>query len=272
MGLLRNPMPAKTGVPIPTSPKTNAQVPWAPPGLHIAASLLRQQGTGSIMAMTGGVPGFPKGNQKMVKLQGPMFSLAASGTIADTVTFSTWKGRPYARERVIPSNPKSGAQVGRRSMFTFLTQNWDAISTAFKATWQSTADDLIASPFNGYLSVNMKDWHNFLAPSQAFPADRLGTPSDNSLTGAVWEENRIKLSFSGTTQGDSWAMIIFAKEGSAVTPAVGNAIITMEDGLVAGYDVYWTPPKVATWHFDSIATSDDGVKATAGGPQNAVPP
>ena len=200
-----------------------------------------------------------------------MFSLAASGTLADAVTFSTWKGRPYARERVIPSNPKSGAQVGRRSMFTFLTQIWNGISTVNKATWETAGEDLVASPFNGFLSINMSDWHNFLAPRRNETALRVNDASDNALAGAVWEENRIKLSFTGTTNNNQWGMIIFAKEGSAVTPAVGNAIIATPDLDFSGYDIYWTPPSVATWHFDSIAFSDDGKKMAAGGPQSATP-
>jgi len=208
----------------------------------------------------------------MVLVNGPMMSLDASGTLANTITFSKWKGRNYVRERVIPSNPKSGAQTGRRAMFKFLTQAWDAILTADKATFQDLADDLVASTFNAYLRVNMLDWHNFLTPSQTFARARTGTPSDNALTAAVWEENRIKLTLSGLALGDAWGIIIFAKEAGAVTPAVGNAIIADPDTTIASHDIFWTPPTVATWHFNSIAFSDDGAQAAAGGAQDAVPP
>jgi len=207
----------------------------------------------------------------MVKVYGPMMSLDASGTLADAITFSKWKGRQYARERVIPSNPKSGAQVGRRSMFRFLTQLWASVGDADQATWQDLADQLVASPFNAYISDNMVDWHNFLCPSEATPATRAGTPSDNALTAAVWEENRVKLSLAGSALGDAWGIIIFAKEGGAVTPAVGNAVLVEADTTIAAHDIFWTPPTVATWHFDSIAFADDGAQAAAGGGQNAVP-
>lgn len=207
----------------------------------------------------------------MVKVNGPMMSLDASGTLADTITFSKWKGRNYVRERVIPSNPKSGAQTGRRSMFKFLTQAWNAIAAGDQATFQDLADDIVASPFNAYLRINMQDWHNFLAPSEAFARARSNTPSDNALTAAVWEENRIKLTLAGSALGDNWGIVIFAKEGSAVTPAVGNAIIADPDTTIASHDMFWTPPTVATWHFDSIAFADDGAQAAAGGGQNAAP-
>jgi len=208
----------------------------------------------------------------MVKVYGPMMSLDASGTLGDAITFSKWKGRNYVRERVIPSNPKSGAQTGRRSLFKFLAQAWAALDSADQATYQPLADELVASPFNAYVSLNMKDWHNFLAPSQTLLRPRANTPSDNALTAAAWEENRIKLSISGSALGDAWGILIFAKEAGAVTPAVGNAIIAALDDTIAAHDLFWTPPTVATWHFNSIAFADDGAQAAAGGAQSAVPP
>ena len=208
----------------------------------------------------------------MVKVFGPAMSLDASGTLADAITFSKWKGRNYVRERVIPANPRSGAQVGRRAMFTFLTQEWDALADADKATWQDLADQLVASRFNAYLSANMKGWHNFLAPSQDTPPTRTGTPSDNAITTAVWEENRIKLTILGATPGDAWGLVIFADLETAFDPAVGNAILTIDDTVVTAHDVFWTPPEVTTWYFNSIAFSNDGAKAAAGGEQSAAPP
>lgn len=208
----------------------------------------------------------------MVKVYGPMMSLDASGTLGDAITFSKWKGRNYVRERVIPSNPRSGAQTGRRAMFKFLTQLWDAIATADKSTWQDLADELVASKFNAYLHANMKEWHNFIPPRQSTPPTRTGTPSDNALTAAAWEENRIKLTLAGTALGDNWGIILFATTGVAFTPAVGNAILVEVDNTIASHDVFWTPPEVTTWYFNSIAFSDDGVKAAAGGEESAVPP
>jgi len=204
----------------------------------------------------------------MVKVFGPMMSMDASGTLADTVTFSKWKGRNYVRERVIPSNPKSGAQTGRRAMFRFLTQNWAAITAVSQNTWQDLADQIVASPFNAYLKSNMEDWHNFLAPSQDTPAGRAKTPSDNVLTAAAYEENRIKLSIAGAALGDVWGISIYAKLDGAVTPAVGNCIICELETTIAAHYIYWTPPTLGRWYFNSITFADDGAQAAAGGSQD----
>ena len=207
----------------------------------------------------------------MVKVNGPLMSLDASGTLADTITFSKWKGRNYVRERVIPSNPKSGAQVGRRSMFKFLSQNWAPITTGNKATWQDLADELVASPFNAFLRLNMKNWHNFLAPSEASPPGRADDGSDNAIDAAVWEENRIKLTLSGSVFNDVWGIAIFAQLDAAVTSAVGNCIMVERETTFAEHYIYWTPPSVGTWHFDSRTFSNDGKLSAEGGPANAAP-
>ena len=207
----------------------------------------------------------------MVKVRGPMMSLGASGTLADAVTFSIWKGRPYVRERVVPSNPRTGAQVGRRAMFGFLGQAWDALSSADKASWQDLADELVASTFDAYMKTNMERWHNFLTPTEASPAAEAVAGSDRALTAAAWEENRIKLSSTAADPHDQWGIVYFAKLAGAVTPAVGNAIIVELDDDIAARDTFWTPPSVGTWHFNSMTFSDDGVINAAGGAVNAVP-
>ena len=51
----------------------------------------------------------------MAKTTGPLFSLEASGTIGNTITYSRWKGRPYVRCRVIPLNPMTADQVKVRN-------------------------------------------------------------------------------------------------------------------------------------------------------------
>lgn len=207
----------------------------------------------------------------MARTTGPLFSLDASGSVGGAITFSKWKGRNYVRRRVVPSNPKSGGQVGRRAMVKFLATLWASVSDADKAEWQTLADQLVASRFNGYISENMKQWHNFIYPSEGFPADRILTASDNALTSADWEENRIKLTIEGSALGDAWGIVIFGKLGAAVTPSVGTNVVVLEETTIAEHFEYWTPHEGdvdAQWTFDSICFTTDGNKAAAGGPQS----
>ena len=111
----------------------------------------------------------------MVKLRGPLFSFDASGTVGNAITFSKWKGRPYARQRVIPSNPKTAGQVAVRSMLRFLTQAWAGLGTTPKGSWAERAAQSAISPFNAYVSLNQLRFREYLTPSQADPPAQVQT-------------------------------------------------------------------------------------------------
>ena len=60
----------------------------------------------------------------MAKLTAPLLSLGASGKIADTLVMATWKGIPYARQYVIPANPKTTDQTNQRNAFKASVAAW----------------------------------------------------------------------------------------------------------------------------------------------------
>lgn len=51
----------------------------------------------------------------MAKLKAPLFSFGASGKLAGALVYMPWKGLNNVREYVIPSNPKSDAQIAQRA-------------------------------------------------------------------------------------------------------------------------------------------------------------
>ncbi|MES2382889.1 MAG: hypothetical protein V4538_17710 [Bacteroidota bacterium] len=67
----------------------------------------------------------------MAKVNGPFMSLDASGTFGKTLTASKWKGRPYMRLRVIPSNPSTSGQEAVRSILGTLAKACTAVLTSF---------------------------------------------------------------------------------------------------------------------------------------------
>lgn len=54
----------------------------------------------------------------MAKLKGPLFSFGASGAIAKTLTYFSWKGIDVVREYVIPANPNTALQSTHRAYLT----------------------------------------------------------------------------------------------------------------------------------------------------------
>lgn len=145
----------------------------------------------------------------MVKVQAPALSLEASGSLAGALVFSKWKGRPYVRTLVTPSNPKSGGQVGMRSMFKFLAQNWTNVSAANQATWETRADQAVVSPFNAYMGYNGFRWRDFLAPTQHHPEDTADTPPTLGTLAAVAGVRSITVTQPITTAADGWGIAFF---------------------------------------------------------------
>lgn len=53
----------------------------------------------------------------MAKVQGPLYSMSATGKIGDAIVFFGWKGLNVVREWLKPTNKKSNDQGNRRVMF-----------------------------------------------------------------------------------------------------------------------------------------------------------
>lgn len=75
----------------------------------------------------------------MARTTAPLMSLDASGSIGKAIVFSRWKGRSYCRRHVFPANPKSGLQVGMRSVLKFITQDYTNLSAGDLSDWYDLA-------------------------------------------------------------------------------------------------------------------------------------
>lgn len=206
----------------------------------------------------------------MVKLNGPMFSLGASGTLAKAVTFASWKGRAYARGTVIPANPKAEKQISVRAMMKFLSQQWDGIYGPNKDTWDDLADAHVVSTFNAYIGTNLARWRNFLGPSQMHPPATTQTPPTLGTATAVGGVRMITVTQEVMAPEDGWAVLFFRKTGSAVTPAFDNLVaVKAIDGV---NDVVFvdTPLEHGTYHYDFYSLTQDGQLTDQTQPVSAI--
>ncbi len=60
----------------------------------------------------------------MAKVRGALFSLNASGQLGDALVYGRWKGEAYAREYVIPTNPRTPAQEAQREAVKQAVSFW----------------------------------------------------------------------------------------------------------------------------------------------------
>jgi len=160
----------------------------------------------------------------VVKVAGPLFSMDASGTIGNAVTFSKWKGRPYARQRVIPSNPQTGPQVGIRAMMKFLAQEWKGLGAPAKASWVIRAAQTAISPFNAYCAYNINRWRSFKGPTQDDPAAESATTPAAPTTTPTGGIRQVQLSIADGAQLPDWGWLVYHSTVTGFTPAYSNLV------------------------------------------------
>lgn len=197
----------------------------------------------------------------MVKLNGPLFSLDASGTIGDAITFSKWKGRAYARERVIPSNPQSGPQVGMRAMLAFLSQEWAGLGAVAQATWTTRAAATAISGFNAFIGYNQNRWRSFKGPTQVDPAIDTAAGGDAPTTTPTGGIRQVQLSIAHGVASPTWGWLIFSSTVTGFTPAYSNLIAVIPTS--ADPDIYihsGLTPDDYYYRIQGIGT--DGLKGT----------
>ncbi len=203
----------------------------------------------------------------MAKVNAPLLSWGASGTIADVQTYSSWKGRPYVRQRVIPANPDTAEQQLTRNTFRFLNKLWAYMPAGAIGAWNLYGDNNRFTARNGWLKVNngvlrTQTDLTLLSPSPAagggIPAASMSvTPGSTQLTVALtapslptgWtivEANAVAILsvnpqtsdeyevVSGTDASDPYSIVL-----AGLTPSV--------DYLVGGWFEYTKPDGLSAY-------------------------
>ena len=92
----------------------------------------------------------------MARLNGPLFSLGASGKLADALVYGSWKGIKTVRQYVIPANPQTAGQVAQRALVTAAVSAWKNYFTdaEAQAAWDRHAlnESRPMSGFNSFMS------------------------------------------------------------------------------------------------------------------------
>ncbi len=207
----------------------------------------------------------------MALVTAPLLSLDASGKVGDALVFSKWKGRNYVRALVRPSNPKSGGQVGMRSMFKFLSQEWAGIGASPKATWEALAEAAAVAPFNSFMSKNLFANRNFLAPSEGYPLDPTGTVDAIATFTATAGERQISIVLNSVTPStEAWGWLLYRSLSSGFTPAFDNLIAVIAANAVANVTFVDTPLEADTYYYDAKPFSATGFIGSLDGEINAV--
>jgi len=91
----------------------------------------------------------------MSKTTAPLLSFGASGAIAKTQVYASWRGIPYARRYVVPGNPNTDAQKQTRNTFGWLNQVWKLFDPSVQAPWTLFSKGRPFFNRNAFISSNL---------------------------------------------------------------------------------------------------------------------
>lgn len=195
----------------------------------------------------------------MALVTAPLLSLDASGKVADAIVFSKWKGRNYVRSLVKPANPRSGGQVSMRAVMRYLSQQWANLSTVEQATWQAYADQLVASPFNAYVSRNLFRWRNFLAPGKNDPVPETGTVASVDGFTATGGVRQVSILVDISIPADNWGCLIF-KGATGFASSFSNLIAVTRNETGSQDATFVDSPLVpGTYFYNGRLFTDNGL-------------
>jgi hypothetical protein len=120
----------------------------------------------------------------MAYVTGPLHSEKASGQIAKSAIYQTYKNRTFVRGYAVPGNTpghdkmnQSDAQLAHQAQFAAIAAAWVAASDSDKTSWAAIADQ---DRITNYAAYTRENWKRVLSgreittvwpPAAAFPVD-----------------------------------------------------------------------------------------------------
>ncbi len=195
----------------------------------------------------------------MVKLKGPIFSQQASGTIAKTLTVSSWKGRAYMKKHAVPTNNQQPTQLGVRVVMSFLAKQWSLLSPTEQLSWDELAAALNVSALNAYVSINQKRFADGAAFTKEYPAAEDSYTTQVIITLITQVSRHLKIEVYNYVPQTGWTGLLYRSSQIGFTAGPSNLVNTFPLTNVAGQEfVEDTPPAAGTWYYRTRGTHETG--------------
>ncbi len=166
----------------------------------------------------------------MAKPRAPLLSFGASGSIANTLTYASWRGINYVREKVIPENPQSVEQTKTRSLFAWLSDVWKISPALFQACWTESASGRKFTDRNNMIGQNVTSMRgDILLTNMVFcPGARGGLALDGLALAAGITLISVDFTLPATPEG--WTLVAVVAAAIASQDPQTAKLFTMTAG------------------------------------------
>lgn len=174
----------------------------------------------------------------MATTKAPLFGLDASGTLGGSIVFSKWRGRTYVRRHAVPSNPKSGLQVGVRTVFGFVAQDWANLSSAEQATWTDLAAVDNITELNAMIRAAGRSARRNLGWKKTSDAAAGTTPDQPTGGTATAQAKTLVLDWVDPVgQVPDYTWLIYRSKTTGFTPDISNLVGCVATGVNTFTDI-----------------------------------
>lgn len=145
----------------------------------------------------------------MAKLHGPLLSFGAQGQIGKTLVTSSWRGVKYARQYVIPANPRTTAQQTNRAIFAFMREMYKLAPGVVRDPWIAFAKGRPFTDFNKFVGENVRllQGQSVLTSAIMSPGARGGLPPQAVSADATVNPGEVEVEILAPTQlPDGWTV------------------------------------------------------------------
>lgn len=198
----------------------------------------------------------------MVKTRKPLLAHQASGSIADVLNFSNWKGRSTVRKKPKPRDPKTRLQLSTRAMMRFLGNAWSIIPTANRETWEPQARADNVSTYNAYLKANLQRWRRYKYPTQSWPATEVLAWATHYRLFLTPRQTTISVELDLWAMVDNWGVVLHRDGAPGFTRSRATAVNFYYAPAIAKYTWIDTDLEPGTYYYRAQSFSEDGNPCT----------
>lgn len=184
----------------------------------------------------------------MAKARGPLSSEDASGSLADSLTWSQWRGRKYIRGKGRVANPRSSGQLSARAVLAFCARRFPTLDQAVKDFWSAQAEKNKTTGVNAWIADSQNQRNLELGPRTtptAIAGDQ-GFLFGISPFGEFRKTYKIESAYSIST--DQFTILLYRSAESGFLPTMASLVAILPfDPLASSFTYQEKNVPTGTW-------------------------